>query len=132
MKADNLIQLIGILLQVLPVCFTAFIGWKAYLDKELKRGEIEARSEVEKEALRAKEAIEIKKAEVELAKANALSAIQVADILTHYQNVKREIEDMRSSTKIKDEAFDHALTKMEELLEELSQNFTQFLINKAK
>lgn len=110
MIVNNYIQLFGLILQVGAGVFAVIKGWQAWLDNEVKKFELK----------------------VELAKHNSLTAVQVADILTHYQSVKKEVEDLKTNTKTKDAEFLHAIDKLEELLDELSQNFTQFLINKAK
>lgn len=128
MTASNWTQLLGIILQVGAGVFILIKGWQSWLDYELKKAELKYKQEVE-----------ISANQVELARHNSLSATQVADILKSYKEAIGDLEEMKvglaDQKKSSEEKISNLITlinKIEHMVEKQTENFTEFLMGKAR
>lgn len=114
MQANNLTQLVGLLMQVVAFCYVFLTGLKWTLERWHETQTTKYQSQLEQ------------------AKANTLSATQVADLIKQIYNFKNELEEIKHDGKLKTDALVKSIDRMEELLDVLTQKFTDFLISKAK
>lgn len=128
MTANTWTQLLGIILQVGAGVFILVKGWQSWLDYEYKKTE----KNVEK-------IVKISDNEIELAKFNSLTSSQVADIFNSYKEVIGDLEEIKvemSNSKLSSEERDKQMIKLinkiEHIVEQQTQNFTEFLMGKAK
>lgn len=119
--ANNLTQLIGLLMQIGGVVFVILKGWQWWLQNDL-----------EKQKIKSKEITDVSAHSVELAKHNALTATQVADILKNYQDVIDELEEIKKTDTKKTQELHTLIDKLEDMVKEMVSKFTDFLINKSK
>lgn len=101
-----------------------FFQW--YFENDRNKTDIKARAD-----------IETKKADVELAKANALTATQVAEVLKNQHEFINELEDMKkglesvkSTGEEKNTQLLHLINKIEDMVKQQTQNFTEFIMNR--
>lgn len=128
MTTNNWLDLVQLVLALGAGVFGLGKAWQTWLDFEYK-----------KQDLKFKHAIEISNNELELAKENTLRASQVADILQGYKGVIGDLEEMkaglRDTKKSNDEKVANLVSlinKIEHMVETQTQNFTEFLMGKAK
>lgn len=121
-------QLLGLAIQIGAGVFAIMKGWQWWLENERKKCE-----------LKVSETVKISDNQVELARHNTLSAAQVADIFKGYKEVIGDLEEMKveldaskSSSEEKIKQVISLINKIEHIVEQQTQNFTEFLMNKAK
>jgi len=128
MMADNLVQLIGLAMTVTGGTLAVIKSVQALVDGQVKKIE-----------LKTKENIEAGKAQVDLARANALAATQVAELLKNSNHFVQELEKMKVSVhelktngEEKNKQIFELIDKIEDMLRQQTQNFTEFIMNRAK
>lgn len=120
-------QLLGLAIQVGAGVFAVIKGWQWWLENEYKKAE-----------KKYDEAVVLSNNQLELAKHNSLTAAQVADILKSYKEVIGDLEEMKveaaNSRHTNDEKIKQIISlinKIEHIVEQQTQNFTEFLMGKA-
>jgi hypothetical protein len=133
----NWTTIIQSLIYCAAVSFGAIKGLQWYFENDRNKTDIKAKADIELVATKAKEVIEVKKAEVELARANALAATQVAEVLKNQHEFIYELEDMRKgldtvklSSEEKNAQLLGLINKIEEMVKQQTQNFTEFIMSR--
>lgn len=120
-------ELIWSLLAVAGVVIAIIVSFKNYFEAETKKVEIKS-----------KETIELKKADIELAKNNVFQASQITRFLQDYQvvikdleNVKRELSEIKTDNEEKTHEILEQIDKIETAIKSQNQNLIDSIIGKA-
>lgn len=122
------IQFFTFLLATGGSIFALIKGWQIYQESGVKKAEIKS-----------KDALQISKDQVEIAKHTSLTTSQAVDILREYNEMKDSLEDMKKQLENSHESSEQkigfikeGIERVQRLLEHNSNIFTEFLANQVK
>lgn len=128
MMADNIVQLTGLAMTIIGGALAVIKSVQAFVDGNVKKAE-----------LKVKENIELGKVQVDLARTNALAATQVAELLknnNHFveelEKMKLSVQELKTNGEEKNKQIFELIDKIEDMLRQQTQNFTEFIMNRAK
>ena len=130
----TLIELLGWIVAAVTLGF-AFIKGCSYFSREISEAQ---RLKLEIQKQKSKEVVDLANAhvqeimaQVELAKHNTLTAMQVAELITQIHNIKNDLETLKKENALKDAEFVKSIDNLERLLEKLENNFKNLLMIEA-
>ncbi len=128
MTTSDWVQLFSFFIVTIGGVFLLLKSWQAWIDGEVKKVDIKS-----------KEAIQLSKDHVEIAKNTTLSTSQAIDIIREYnemkdvvEDLKKELENSKESSEEKISYIKEAIERVQRLIEHQTNSFTDFLSSQVK